>query len=255
MFRSVFWARMALSVFTLLLCAACAQMPQRPAATVPGEWDAFVARYIEDYFAAVPTFAVWAGRHEFDGRLPDWSAAGLQREVARLETAQVRAQSFPVASLTDSQRFERDYLLAVIDENLFWLTAAGWPYKNLLYYGGALDPEVYVTREYAPLAVRMQAYIAYARAIPGAIGQIRRNLRPPLARPYIDNGRVIFGGLASFYAKDVPAIFAAVPEAQLQAELHHANTAALQGGAGNGSLAGNAARDCNRRFRPRRRAF
>jgi hypothetical protein len=29
------------------------------------EWDAFVAAYIEEYFAANPVFAVYAGRHEF----------------------------------------------------------------------------------------------------------------------------------------------------------------------------------------------
>jgi len=133
-----------------------------------------------------------------------------------------------VAALTESQRFERDYLLAVIDKNLFWLTTAGWPYKNPFYYGRDLDPEVYVTREYAPLAVRMKAYIAYARAIPGAIEQIRGNLRPPLPRTYIDNGRVIFGGLASFYATAVPVIFAAVLDEKLQEELRRANAVALR---------------------------
>jgi hypothetical protein len=213
--------------FFLLLFAACTPVPPRPAATAPESWEAFVAGYIEGYFAAVPTFAVWAGRHEFDGKLPDWSAAGLQREISRLQTAQARAQAFDAAALTEQQRFERDYLLAVIDENLFWLTTAGWPYKNPLYYGAALDPEVYMRRDYAPLAVRMQAYIAYARAIPWAIAQIRSNLRPPLARTYIDNGRIIFGGLAAFYKQEALAVFAAVPDEQLQAELRLANAAAL----------------------------
>lgn len=226
MFRSVFWGRLALPVTTLFLLGACT--PLRPAATAPGEWEAFVTRYIEDYFVAVPTFAVWAGRHEFDGRLPDWSAAGLQREVARLEAAQGRAQAFDAASLTESQRFERDYLLAIIDKQLFWLTTAGWPYKNPMFYGEALDPEVYVRREYAPLAVRLQAYIAYARAIPKAVEQMRGNLRPPLARTYIDYGRTVFGGLATYYEQDVPAVFAPVQDEQLQADLRLANGAALQ---------------------------
>jgi hypothetical protein len=228
MFGSVFLTRLILTMIALLLLCACAPLAPRPAATVPEQWDAFVAGYIEDHFAAVPTFAVRAGRHEFDGKLPDWSEAGLQRESARLQAAHARAQAFAAAALTESQRFERDYLLAIIDKNLFWLTTAGWPSKNPLYYGRDLDPEVYVTREYAPLAVRMQAYIAYARAIPEAVAQIRTNLRPPLPRTYIENGRLIFGGLAAFYAREVPAVFAAVPDEQLQEELRLANSAALR---------------------------
>ena len=40
-------------------------------------WDVFVDQFIEHYFILQPTFAVNAGRHEFDGKLPDWSPAGL----------------------------------------------------------------------------------------------------------------------------------------------------------------------------------
>jgi len=43
----------------------------------PPVWDAFADQFIENYFILQPTFAVNAGRHEFDGKLPDWSPAGL----------------------------------------------------------------------------------------------------------------------------------------------------------------------------------
>ena len=40
-------------------------------------------RYIDQDFRANPAFAVGQGRHEYDGRLPDWSETGLaQREGA-----------------------------------------------------------------------------------------------------------------------------------------------------------------------------
>ncbi|MGZ8215178.1 MAG: DUF885 domain-containing protein, partial [Methylosarcina sp.] len=39
-------------------------------------WNSFVDQFIEGYFILEPTFAVSAGRHEFDGKLPDWSPAG-----------------------------------------------------------------------------------------------------------------------------------------------------------------------------------
>src|SRR5262245_35568569 len=56
------------------------------AAQVPSAkgWDAFASQFIEATFKARPYFAVWAGRHEFDGKLPDWSPKGLKKEIERL---------------------------------------------------------------------------------------------------------------------------------------------------------------------------
>ena len=85
---------------------------------------------MEDYFGAHPPFAVHAGRHEFDGKLPDWSRDGLEKEVERLGANRKRALQFDPAELGARQRFERDYVIAVIDRDLFWLKSARWPYKN-----------------------------------------------------------------------------------------------------------------------------
>ncbi len=191
-------------------------------------WDAYTHDFIEATFKARPHFAVWAGRHEFDGRLPDWSAAGLKKEVARLQQARKRAFGFKDGMLTDKQRFERDYVIATIDRDLFWLETANWPSRSPTYYGWGLDPQVYIAREYAPLAQRMQAYIAYAKAIPLAAAQIRSNLRTPLPRSYVRRGHISAAGLASLYQNDVPAIFASVGDARLQEEFRTANDGAIK---------------------------
>jgi len=193
------------------------------------EWDLFVNDFLDAQFVAHPTFAVDAGRHEFDGKLPDWSTEGLERVISQLQAQRAQALDFQATSLDEKRRFERDYLLAVIDEELFWLETAEWPYKNPIFYSGALDPNVYITREYAPLAQRMRAYINYAKAVPAAVEHVRNNLRIPLPRTYIDVGRNIFAGLASYYENDVPTVFASVEDPQLQEDLRAANAAAIDG--------------------------
>ncbi|MEP6820338.1 MAG: DUF885 domain-containing protein, partial [bacterium] len=45
------------------------------------DWDSYVNEFLEAYFVAHPDFAVRAGRHEFDGKLPDWSAEGFAKEA------------------------------------------------------------------------------------------------------------------------------------------------------------------------------
>ena len=208
-----------------LLCSSARAEQKKPSGPEP--WDRYVQDFIESYFTAHPNAAVFAGRHEFDGRLPDWSRSRLDREVRRLRKERERALSFNPADLDERRRFERDYLTAVIDGKLFWLTSAGWPYRNPVFYERGLDPNVYLTREYAPLSKRMDAYIRYAKAIPKAARQIRANLRPPLPRPFIAIGRTIFGGLASYYEKDVPAAFSSVKDAKLQKKFSAANEKAI----------------------------
>src|SRR5688572_14444120 len=78
-------------------------------------WTALRDEYIEAFFKAHPVAAVGAGRHEFDGQLPDWSKEGLANEINRLKAA--REKIAAVALADDVERFERDYLLARIDRD------------------------------------------------------------------------------------------------------------------------------------------
>jgi uncharacterized protein (DUF885 family) len=207
----------ALLASVALACGLCSEW----AAAAPGDaaWDAQVARFVEETFTANPSFAVYAGRHEFDGQLPDFSAASLRKEVARLEAARRAALAVDPASLDADRHIERDYLLAVIDKALFWQSEAQWPYRNPAYYFDAIDPEIYLSKPYAPLDQRMRGFIAYAKALPRVTQQIRANLRTPLAEPIIDYGVKAFGGYAEFFAKDAPAVFASVNDRKRQAEL------------------------------------
>ena len=204
---------------TAVALAAALASGVAPAAAGDAAWDAHVAKFIEDSFGANPSFAVYAGRHEYDGRLPDFSASALQKEVARLAAAKQATLAVDPAGLAADRRVERDYLLAVLEKQLFWQSEAQWPYRNPAFYFDAIDPEIYLSKPYAPLPQRMRAFIAYARALPAATRQIRANLRTPLAEPIVNYGVKAFGGYAEFFAKDVPAVYASVNDPKLQAEL------------------------------------
>jgi len=200
---------------------------QNNAAQPAHEWDKFVSDFLEAHFKANPDFAARAGRHEFDGKLPDWSAAGISGEIKRLHDTRDRAMAFTDATLDERQRLQRDYLVSVVNGQLFWLETAEWPYRNPYFYADGIDPDVYVSREYAPLDQRLRAYTNYARAIPAALAQVRQNLRTPLPKSYVKIGHTSFGGLVSFYEKQVPEIFASVKDEQLQKDFQAANAGAI----------------------------
>ncbi len=194
----------------------------------PSQWQAFVDGFLEDYFELNPDMAVLAGRHEFDGRLPDWSPDGLLRMAGLFRSARGRAAAFDASQMTDAERFERDYFVSEMNGRLFWLEKAEAPLRNPTFYLflAGLDPNVYLTRPYAPLATRLQAYTRYAENLPRAVAQIEGNLRTPMPRTFVDVGVAIFGGLASFMQDDVPKVFADVGDAALRERFERANRAA-----------------------------
>jgi hypothetical protein len=230
-----FQSRLLVAFAFALLFVVSACQPAAPPAnqqtmnqTESKEWDSYVNEFLEAYFVAHPEFAVHAGRHEFDGKLTDWSATGIANEIKRLHAARDRVNGFQDATLSERQRFERDYVAAVIDGDLFWMESAEWPFRCPQFYADSIDPDVYVSREYAPLDQRLRAYTAYAKSIPVAVEQIRQNLRTPLPKTFVNIGHTTFGGLISFYQKDVPGIFASVKDEQLQKNFKEANDGAIK---------------------------
>jgi uncharacterized protein (DUF885 family) len=220
-----------LAALLCLALAACGRTQESAApAADASTWASTRDALVEDYLQAHPAFAVYQGRHEFDGMLPDWSANGIAAEITRLHGAIDKARA--VTNLTEDERFERDYLVTRFDRDLFWLETAEAPFTNPAWYldwiVDNLDPAPYLTRTYAPLDVRMRAYTRYARATQQAAAQIRTTLRTPLARPLAERGVSMFAGLAGFFASDVPKVFAEVKDEALQKEFAEANDGAAR---------------------------
>src|SRR6201996_1638534 len=116
----------ALPAILLLALTACDQGPKKPVAPRgPSEasqkWQKTANSFVEDYMTNQPQFAALAGRHEFDGKLPDLSSHGIKREIARLHDQRNQLSGVDPKTLEPRERFDRDYLIAVVDRDLFWL--------------------------------------------------------------------------------------------------------------------------------------
>jgi hypothetical protein len=199
------------SLAAAVILQACGSKPP-PAPPPPSAWSVLTMQFIEASFKAEPTFAVRSGRHEFDGQIGDLSAAGIK--------------AVDTATLSDVEKLERENLLVDIDTELFWDETAEAPFTNPQYYEGAVDPDTYLSSDYAPLETRMKAYITYARNIPAAAASIRANLRTPLPKSYVEYGVGAFGGFGDFYRNDVPKVFADIHDPDLQQQLTDANARA-----------------------------
>jgi hypothetical protein len=217
-----------------LTLSACGATPPPAAETAPAPtaqaapqptWKNFVDSKITDWFATDPSFAIYEGAHEYDGKLPDWSPAGLKARAAFLHSVIDEAATF--TGLSEADRFERDYLVQVAKGNLFWLEDADLPHTNPAFYiNGGLDPNVYVSRDYADKPTRMKAMISFFKAVPAQAANIRANLPGAMPASFIKLGTDGFSGLAGYYRGDARAAFADVADPALQADFKSSSEAA-----------------------------
>ncbi|ALJ12952.1 DUF885 domain-containing protein [Sphingopyxis macrogoltabida] len=213
-------AAMAAALLVLTACNAS----DNKSASAQGSaenWTAFRDNFLAGYFPLNPNFAVYQGKHEFDGQLPDWSPEGIEKQAAFLEKTIADAKAFD-GKMTDAEKFERDYLVHVAQGQLFFLRDTDFAQKNPAFYVGALDPNVYIARPYADATTRMKAFIAYAQKVPAAAEQIKANLKLPLPATFVKYGTAGFGGFADYYTGDAKKAFAEVKDAELQKQFDDA---------------------------------
>ncbi len=193
-----------------------------PLQNIPSEktWDQYIQGYMLRYFAVHPDIAVAAGKHEYDGKLPDWSESSLKNEIQRLEKEKETALKF-------APSFERSYLIATIENDLFLLRDADLPHRNPSFYGSALDPNIYVSMPYAPPEHRLKALIQYVKNVPLACEQIRSNLQTPMPETFSQLGSLSMGGLADYLEKDVPEAFKTISDPKLLEEYKIASLPAI----------------------------
>ena len=224
-----------LSLFSLSACKKAEEVTsavEPKAEQVEAEsWEKFVTRQIEAHIEAHPQWAVVQGRHEYDGQLPDWSRAGIEKEIARLHQQRDEAMAFTDEQLSPEQLYQREYLVSRVDQDLFWMEKAQLPFRSPAYYfgwmGDSLDPGAYIALDYAPLEERMRAFTRYLENVPKAVGQIRENLAMPMPRTWLQLGIDGFGGYADYFRDDVPAVWAAVEDEGLQHAFISANKEAI----------------------------
>jgi hypothetical protein len=203
--------------------------PRDPGAAAPGKsWPEFVDAFIEARMKSDPYFAVQAGRHEFDGQMPQWGRAALDADVEQTRRHLAELRQYDPAKLNDRRRLEREYLEWVMRRQIFWDVTAEQPFRNPAWYLDRLDPSMYLEREYAPLPKRLEGYLGYARAVPALARNIRENLRAPMPKAFIERGAAGFSGYATFFRKEMPALFADLGDEKLEADLTAATAAAAQ---------------------------
>jgi uncharacterized protein (DUF885 family) len=217
----------ALLVFLPLI--ACANAQHLSADGAPQTFSYVTEQYFHDvYFKFSPTAGTSAGLHEYDTQLEDYSAAGVEKNVAALHDYEKKLMAIDPKALDAEPAADYQILLNSIRANLLQLEVIrGWE-KNPDGYSSGVTGSIFtiMERPYAPVNTRLRAAVEREKQIPQVFVEARKNLKNP-PHIYTEIALQQIDGLVSFFQSDVPSAFADATDAPAKAEFAKTNAAVI----------------------------
>ncbi|NUP13727.1 MAG: DUF885 domain-containing protein [Polyangiaceae bacterium] len=176
-------------------------------------FDQLLDAYIDDS----PAECRALGLHDrCDGRVADYSEAGINKRVAFLKAADQELAAMGSPSDDEDRRLDRKLLSLSVRQELFRLVDLELWRRRPQFYDElfALDP--YLLRDYAPLDVRAAALLKHVEAALVQIPHIRVNLRGPMPRAFVETDIGIYEGYRDYLRGDVVKVLDKVSDAQLR---------------------------------------
>ena len=169
------------------------------------DFHATVEAFLGEYFSRNPGYAAHLGFHEYDGGVTDYSAAAIEGWLGRVRHYRGQLATFDRAALPAGDQFDLDVLDLALDSELFrWAELADWR-RNPMEYLSALDVSSYLKRNYAPLAIRVQAAARQLDHVPDTLAQARANLVLPLPASFVETSLSMYKGTLGFMEHELPA--------------------------------------------------
>jgi len=167
------------------------------------ELDKIAEEYIKGWLAAHPLVATSLGFHEYDGRINDFTRLAIDAELSRLKRFDERLKKFDPIKLTPRAAVDLRVLQSAIRRDLFDIQDFAVFENNPMTYAQALDVNVYLKRNFAPLEDRVRSIIAIENQTTNIVIAAKTNLAPVLPQPYVELAIQIARGAADFLKKDL----------------------------------------------------
>jgi uncharacterized protein (DUF885 family) len=152
-----------------------------PESDADARFDRTIERWFRDMLALDPEQATYLGVHEHDHRLVDGTREHVEQQAAFHRAAIAEMERFSVDDLTAERALDRDLVihearLAVhqLTERRDWAGSS----RAAEHIGNALFP--IFTRDYAPLADRLESIAARLEAAPAYLAQTRTRVDAPV---------------------------------------------------------------------------
>ncbi len=220
----------ATAVFAFVSLTACSSAQHLSADGAPQTFNYLTDQYFHDvYFKFSPTAGTSAGLHEYDTQLEDYSAAGVEKNIAALHDYEKKLMAIDPKALDAEPAADYQILLNSIRANLLQLEVIrGWE-KNPDSYSSGVTGSIFtiMERPYAPVNTRLRAAVEREKQIPQVFVEARKNLKNP-PHIYTEIALQQIDGLVSFFQSDVPSAFADATDTTAKLEFAKTNAAVIE---------------------------
>jgi uncharacterized protein (DUF885 family) len=183
--------------------------------------------YLKGYLDWRPQMGVSLGLHEYDGKIGNYSKTSIDAEMARLKDFDQKFSEIDSASLSTKEYYDLKLLRSNIKSELFSFEDLKIYTKNPMTYAGAIDVNIYVKRNFAPIEQQIKSIIAIENEAPQFYENAKANLQDSLALPHIQLAIQIARGSASFLGNDLLVALKDVKNDSLMKAFNAANTKAI----------------------------
>ncbi len=191
-------------------------------------FDKLSEEYLKGYLAWRPQTGTYLGLHEYDGKITDYSKASIDAEVSRLKEFEIKFAAIDSASLSSKKYYDWQMLKLAVKNELFGIEDLHYFTKNPMAYAGAIDVNIYVKRNFAPIEQQIKSIIAIEKEAPKLYEAAKANLADSLSKPHTELAIAIAKGSASFLEKDLLVALKDVKDSLLMKELKEVNQKAIE---------------------------
>ena len=157
----------------------CALLIAAAPATDDARFDAFAQKYVQELLDRDPETATRLGEHRNDARLDDYSAKGVERDLAAAKSGLAELARIDPKKLSAEDAVDYRILKNRLESQVYELqTLRGWQWNPLQYnVGGAIY--ALISREFAPPEQRLRSVIGRLNGVPAVVAAAKANLKSP----------------------------------------------------------------------------
>jgi uncharacterized protein (DUF885 family) len=211
----------------VLAAFSCIETEKKFNSNVDHVFEKLSEEYIKGYLDWRPQYGVYYGFHEYDGKATDFSKASIAAEVTRLKYYDTKLSELDSASLSIKTYYDWKMLGSSIKNELFSFEDLQVYTKNPMTYAGAVNVNIYIKRDFAPLEQQIKSIIAIENQVPKMYEDAKANLLDTLAIPHTQLAIEIARGTASFLGKDLLVALKGVKNDSLMKEFETVNKKAI----------------------------
>lgn len=184
-------------------------------------------QYITDSFEFDPQTGFYLGLHEYDGKLGHFSKADIDKQVASLKKFDQEFSAIDSTTLSKRNYYDWKIIKSNVKYELYALEDLKVYTKNPMTYAGAIDVNIYIQRNFAPIEQQIKSIIAIEKAAPQYYKDAKANLEDSLALPHIQLAIDVARGSASFLEHDLLVALKDVKNDTLMKSFNDANKKAI----------------------------